>query len=194
TTRRPPSCSRCRWTCSRAYSNQGRDRARPLRRSVLSSPSCERLMHSALRSWRAAQDQPPTLPLRTLDIQADLAEMLAGLLMAEGIGDALQRESAIDHGSYAVCLDGADHLQLLLAVADGESLQADLVAHQQRRRDIPCDAGKHSDQGNVPAQPTGGNGLRKRAGSTDLHDMIHAATAGEGTCGLAPVFLLAVVD
>ena len=65
------------------------------------------------------------------DIQADLAKVLVGFLIAERLDDIVYREVLVDHRADAVGVDGADHLLLLRATADQHTLQTQL-AHQCR--------------------------------------------------------------
>ncbi len=50
---------------------------------------------------------------RRLDIDHDLAEVRAALLMAEGVGQFLEREVTVEHGLDAVLLDARDHAELV---------------------------------------------------------------------------------
>ena len=51
--------------------------------------------------------------------------------MGEGLGDAVQRESAVDDRPQAVRLDGGDHVQLVLPGAYGDALQAYVLGHEK---------------------------------------------------------------
>src|SRR5690554_8022670 len=91
--------------------------------------------------------------------QADLAEVATTLLMAEGIGDRLQRKLAIDHRLEPADLDGADHLQLVAAAADDQPPQAGLPGHQLGGGHLPGASGQHADQGDMAAEDRKGTRL-----------------------------------
>jgi len=60
-------------------------------------------------------ERPAMLPS---PFQTDFSEMMSAFLMAEGIGDPFQRKTRVDHRPYPIGFDGADHRQMLLAIAD----------------------------------------------------------------------------
>lgn len=74
-------------------------------------------------------------PERAADIQrlwnrdADLTEVRAGLLVAEGIGELHQREALVDHRLQAVGLASPHQVQLMAAAANGDAVDARLLDH-----------------------------------------------------------------
>src|SRR3981081_82951 len=63
------------------------------------------------------------------ELEADFSEVPPGLLMTKCVRNVFQRIARIDHGSNGVCLDRANHIELLAAVAHCQALHAQLLAH-----------------------------------------------------------------
>lgn len=71
----------------------------------------------------------PRSGLIGLDIKANLTKMRARGLMAEGVGDALEREMSVDHRFDSIDIDRPHHVLLLHAIADGQADDLKLLAH-----------------------------------------------------------------
>ena len=70
--------------------------------------------------------------------------------MAEGVGDALEREMSVDHRFDSIDIDRPHHVLLLHAIADSQADDLELLAHDGDRRDRPSITGQDSDQGMWP--------------------------------------------
>src|SRR5690606_6489666 len=128
------------------------------------------------------------------DLEADLAEMGARLLVAKGVGDYGQGEGPVDHRLEPGGLDRAHHVELVPAAADDEPLEPLLPGHQGGGGHRPGPAGQTADQGNVAADPAGRDRLRQGTRPADLDDMVDAAPACPVEDARAPVLLRLVVE
>jgi hypothetical protein len=109
------------------------------------------------------------------DIDTDLAEMPPGFLIAEGVGKFFWREARVDHRLDARGLDRADHVELLLATADGQALKPYLLHHHQCGRNHALMPGKDTDQRDMAAHAGRADRLGPGAGTADLYNMIDTA-------------------
>jgi hypothetical protein len=62
-----------------------------------------------------------------LHLQANLPEMLIAFLVFKGIHYVLKREYLVNYRAHAIGIDGFDHVLLLAAIADYQTLQAQLL-------------------------------------------------------------------
>ena len=120
--------------------------------------------------------------------------MLAGCLVTERVGNFFEGKRAVDYRLDAVCVDCANHVDLLSAAADDKPLQRLLAPHQFSRRHLPGDAGQHTDQGDMTTDAAGTNRLAKRVRTAHFDDVIDTATVGDFEHFRGPVGIALVVD
>ena len=84
-------------------------------------------------------------PLTRLDIDYNLSEMGIGSLMTESISQLGQRKMPVEHRLNLVNLNCGNHIQLLLAAADSQANNAQLLGHQHGRCHWSGKACKHTD-------------------------------------------------
>ncbi|ABA50611.1 hypothetical protein BURPS1710b_3182 [Burkholderia pseudomallei 1710b] len=128
------------------------------------------------------------------DRQADLAEVLAGRLMGERVGDVVERERAIDDRLDAGCVDRAHHVDLMPATADDQALQVLLARHQRDGRHRAGNPRQHADQCDMAADPACLDRLRERVGAADLDHVVDAAPVRQREHLRRPVRVATIVD
>jgi hypothetical protein len=106
----------------------------------------------------------------------DLAEMDAAGLVTEGVGQLIEGEAAVQDGAYPRLFQRSDIILLLAPAADHKSLQARLLGHQIDSRHFTLSPGQHANQRDMAPYAYRCDGLGKRAGATNLNDMIYAGT------------------
>src|SRR5690554_4696101 len=108
---------------------------------------------------RALKDGTPMGPgaSKRSDRHADLAEVPAGLLVAERLRQARERKRLGDDGADAGRLESADHVDLVRASAHDDALELDLLGHEQHRRHLALEARENADQRDVPPESHGLN-------------------------------------
>src|ERR1700724_4595057 len=93
--------------------------------------------------------------------------MDAAGLVAEGVGQLIEGEAAVQDGAYPRLFERSDIILLLAPAADHKSLQARLLGHQIDGRHFTLSPGQHANQrdmaptrtaamdwANVPGPPT----------------------------------------
>src|SRR5690606_17453609 len=128
------------------------------------------------------------------DIQHDLAEVLAGLLMAEGIHYRIQIEVAVDDRTHTIGIDGPHHILLLPAATHQHRLQPQLLGQRRHQRQLTAHATENADHRDVSAGPRRRHGLLQGRRASHIDDAIHTAVTCQTAGGLTPLRILAIVD
>ena len=134
--------------------------------------------------------QAPSLHLK---FEADFSQVFARFFVAEGIGNSLEVECSIDHWTQAHRIDSPDHLLLMTAIANDESLQLHLLQKQRGDRYLYAASGERANQCDVPTNAHGRNRLWQGAWPPNLDDVIDATPGRPLAYGVTPLRLSLVV-
>ena len=123
-----------------------------------------------------------------------LADVPAGTEVFDRGSDILKGKHAVDYRSQLMCADGGKHALELVAAADGDTLEPDVLHHDRRQVEVGLGAAEHADERDRAADAHGPDRLRERARAANLDHMVDAASRSERACPAAPIRHLVIID
>ena len=120
--------------------------------------------------------------------------MLAAGLMAEGIAQISQIETAVDHRAHPEGFKRRDKVDLMLARPDDQTLKPLLLAHQCGSWNVAADPRENANQCDVGTGAPGVDGLRQSRGTTDFYHQINTPPVRQALHLGTPVRRAAIVD
>src|SRR5258708_17492627 len=90
--------------------------------------------------------------------------------------DLLKRKHPVDYRSQLMRADGGKHALELVAAADGDTLEADVLHYDQCQVEVGLGAAEHADERDRAAHAHGPDRLCERARAADLDHVVDSAS------------------